>query len=472
MSRDNEATDGSHSTKIDRRQVLGTTGTALATGLAGCAGLTGGNSGGGGGGGGGGGNGDNSGNESGGASSGDVEINYWMYFGAQENEEMTTLVDEFNSQDNGIHVNKQSVPFGEFLNKLFTAVNSKNAPHVASYYGSYVQHLKEITYPAEDYLSDGAKNEYFEIAMENLSLDGQLYALPIDVHGKGLYTNDNVLESAGVDPDFTDWESFSQAADTITSETDSRAFSFVNWKAGQAAFRNYIIAHTQAGGEILTGEPGSYEVAFDNDVGMETGYLMASISGDRGWDTSNFQSESARVEDFVSGDLGMFIAGTWSVNNFENEDGEFPEGLSFSFQRPFMFPGNGDEVAWAESNSLYFPKNPNHTDKEKQAAVEFAEYVTQNNTLWASAGGHLPAAKSVASSDEVKQTELWQDVGSISTMYEMVTEKQVRYQPRTAVHLNSPKFWNPFLDIYMQNTDIESGITKSAQSLQQALDNA
>jgi ABC-type glycerol-3-phosphate transport system substrate-binding protein len=197
---------------------------------------------------------------------------------------------------------------------------------------------------------------------------------------------------------------------------------------------------------------------------------MADISGDLGWDTAEFRSESARIEDFVSDDLGMVIAGTWSINNFENEDGEIPEDLSFSFQKPFMFPGDGEDVAWCESNSLYFPTNPNHTDAEKQAAVEFAEYITQNNTLWASAGGHLPASKSVATSDEVQSTPLWEDHGTISTMYEMVSDGQIRYQPKTPIDINSDQFWGPFIDIYLHNTDVESGVTESADALRQALD--
>jgi ABC-type glycerol-3-phosphate transport system substrate-binding protein len=146
-----------------------------------------------------------------------------------------------------------------------------------------------------------------------------------------------------------------------------------------------------------------------------------------------------------------------------------PDDLSFSFQKPFMFPGDGDEVAWAESNSLYFPKNENHSDAEQKGAVEFAEFVTQNNTLWASAGGHLPAAKSVATSKEVKSTPLWEEYGTISTMHEMVSNGKVRYQPRTEIDLNSSRFWGPFLDIYLHNTDAESGVKKSAKALEQAL---
>lgn len=458
MTRHNDTSNESNPNFISRRQVLGTSGAALATGLAGCTGLTGGGSS----------NNDNSGN-GGSNNSGDVEIDYWMYFGAEEKREMTQLVQEFNKKDNGIHVNTQSVPFESFLNKLFTAVNSGDAPHVASYYASYVRHLQPITNPINDYISSSTKNAYFEIARENTILDGDTYALPIDVHGKGLYTNDAVLDSAGVEPDFADWESFSNAAETIKSKTDARPFSFLNWKAGQAAYRTYLLALTQADGKVLTGGPDNYKVVFDNQTGQQTAQLMADITGKLGWDTPNFQSDSARVQDFVAGNLGMFIAGTWSANNFENENGKIPKDLSFSFKAPFMFPGEGKDVAWAESNSLYFPTNSNHTDAEKKAAVEFAEYVTQNNTLWASAGGHLPAAKSVATSDTVKNTKLWKKFGTISTMHDMVANKQVRYQPRTPIHINSEKFWGPFVDIYLHNVGVKKGVKRSASALQQAL---
>ncbi|RLM33079.1 extracellular solute-binding protein [Haloarcula sp. Atlit-120R] len=455
MSRHNHPNGEQNSSRLTRRGVLGASGAALAAGLSGCAGLTGGGT---------------SNNDS--SADGETQIDYWFYFGAAERDVMANLITEFNEMDNGIQVNEQGVPFGEFLNKLFTAVNADNSPHVASYFGSFGQYLKPITHPIDDYLSSGASNKYFDFAWDSLQVSGSTYALPIDIHGKALYTNENVLESAGVDPDFTSWESFSNACDTIVSDSDARPFSFLNWRSGQEAFRAYTSALTQAGGNVLTGDPGNYQVAYDNDIGLETAQLMANITGEFGWDTPTFQSDSARVEDFIAGNLAMFIAGTWSINNLKNESGEVYEDLALNFERPFMFPGDGDNVAWCESNSLFFPNNANHDEAEKQAAVEFAEFVTQNNAEWATAGGHLPASQSVAESSAVKNTALWQDIGTISTMHEMVTNEQVRYQPSTSVDLNSSRFWGSFLDMYLQNTDVQTGVQSSASELQSALDNA
>ncbi|WP_433631827.1 substrate-binding domain-containing protein [Halomicrococcus sp. NG-SE-24] len=458
MPEDGTGERESRSTGIERRRLLKGLGATTSLGaLAGCAGLTGGGGGGG------------SGNGNGGGNSGDTQIDYWMYFGAQEQTEMAKLVEEFNSQDNGIHVNTQSVPFPEFLNKLFTAVNANNAPHIASYYGSYGHYLKDACQPIDQYLSNGAKSKYFETAWNSLQVEGNTYALPIDIHGKALYTNDAILKKAGVDPDFKQWSEFKQVCNTIKSKTDARPFSFLNWKVGQAALRTYLIALIQAGGTVLEGKPGNQTVAFDNETGMQTAELMASITGERGWDVPKMQSESARIEDFLGNELAMFIGGTWSINNFENESGNLPKDLDFSFHEPFFFPGDGDDIGWAESNSLYFPHNKNHTEEERQAAVKFAEYVTQNNTLWAKAGGHLPAAKSVATSKEVKDTKLWKEHGTISTMYDMVKNKKVRYQPMSTVHLNSAKYWSPFVDIYLGNTSVKKGVQKSAKTLGNAL---
>jgi hypothetical protein len=57
-------------------------------------------------------------------------------------------------------------------------------------------------------------------------------------------------------------------------------------------------------------------------------------------------------------------------------------------------------------------------------------------------------------------------------MHEMVTNGEVQYQPQTPVDINSSRFWGPFLDIYLQNTDVSSGLNASASELQSALDNA
>ncbi len=454
-SRRNQASSDSNSTVTSRRALLGASGAILAGGLAGCAGLTGGTVSG-------------SSNDDG---SDDIQLEYWLYFGAQENEEMTSLVNEFNSQNNGITVNTQSVPFNNFLTKLFAAVNSGSAPHIASYYGSYGRHLEPICNPIDDYLSKGTKNKYFQVAWNNHQVNGQTYALPLDIHGKALYTNDAVLEEAGVDPDYTDWQSFSDACDAIISETNSNALSMLNGRAGQSALRAYIIPLIQAGGQIVEGEPDNYRVTINRGAGQKAAQLMADVTGRFGWDKQTFQSDFGRVNDFLNDDLGMLIEGTWGVNNFETEDGDLPEDLSFGFHKPFMFPGNGEDIAWAESNSMYFPRNDAHSDDEIQAAVKFAEYVTQNNTSWASAGGHLPAAKSVATSSEVKNTDLWKKYGTISTMYDMVTSGQVEYQPRTSIHLNSNQYWLPLYEMYLQNIDVGPALDRIVNSLQPALSN-
>ena len=77
----------------------------------------------------------------------------------------------------------------------------------------------------------------------------------------------------------------------------------------------------------------------------------------------------------------------------------------------------------------------------------------------------------MATSKEVKNTKLWQDFETISAMYEMVTNKQIEYQPKTGIHLNSDQYWKPLYEMYLHNVDVGTALDNAASALRSALNN-
>ncbi|QLH78300.1 extracellular solute-binding protein [Halosimplex rubrum] len=434
--------------KRSRRNVLKGLGLAGVTGLAGC--------------------GSNGSNGSGGTDGapgtvGDqsVEITFWDYFGGTENEEIEALVADFEEEHSNITVSSEAVPFDEFVDNLFTSVASGNAPHVASYWMSFSTFLEAegVIDPIDEYLSEGL-DPYYDIVEPAATVGDSTYALPMDVHAHMLVTNDTVMEEAGAETP-TNFEEFKTAANAIQENTDARPFPLLQDNSPIGAMRYFygLLLQHEGASLVEDGEP----VYHENEGGQRSAEFMDQVTDEFGWDQTSLSDAQERTNLFLDDQVGMMFVGNWQANNFENEDGEIPDDLEFTYHRPYVFPGEARR-AWAESNGFFFPTNDSHTETEKQAAVQFVEYITQNNPLWAQTAGHLPATPEVAESEEVTSSPRYEEYDIVSTLAGMAEDGELVYQPPLEFDMYATDITNPLVGIYSQDSDPQDALDQSANA--------
>lgn len=445
--------------RADRRKVIKSLGAASLVSLAGCSGGDGGD----------GTSGSDGGTTGSSGDSGAVEIEFWEYFGGTEQDEITALVDEFNETHDDITVNMSNVPFDEFFDSLFTGVASGNAPHVTTYWMSFSRFMmQEGAIRPIDEQMEASVDDYFESAQPAMQLDGDVYSLPMDIHGNGLIANDTVLEEAGVEEFPTDWQSFQTACDAIKENTDARAFAPLEGGHPIIGMRSYYTALVQEGGSLVEQNGGEYEVTHDGEAGRAAASFLDDVTDEYGWDQPDVQDGAERFGLFMQDELGFILAGNWHVNTFQNEDGEIPDDLEFTFGKPFVFPG-GENATFGESTGYFFPADDTHTDEQQTAAVRFAEWVTHNNPLWAQTAAHLPAAKEVGTSEEVTSSKYYDDLGIVETVREMASKGQMKYHPAVPADLYETAIATPFVDVYAQNTEPDVAVEDSAAALRDRL---
>lgn len=401
----------------------------------------------------------------------DVEITFWEYFGGTEQDEINALVDEFNEQHDDITVEMENVPFGDFFESVFTGIASESAPHVTTYWMSFSEFMRNegAIDPITDHM-EVSIDDYYESAHPAMQLDGEVYALPMDVHGFGLWANNTVLDDAGVDDIPDDWDSFEAACNQIQENTDARPAAIMENNDGVSGMRTYLTVLSQEDESSLVEETeDGWEVVYDQtDGGQNAAQFLDDFTGDYGWDEPELSDDEERINAFINNELGFFLGGNWMVNLMQDEDGELIDGLDMSFTEPFVFPG-GNNGTFAESTGYFFPSDPSHTPEERTAAVRFAEWVTTNNPLWAQTAGHLPGAVEVGESDEVTESEYYADFGIVSTLDEMAAAGEMIYQPRLPVDLYETGIASPMVDIYAQNTDPDEALSSSAETLRDRL---
>ena len=401
----------------------------------------------------------------------DVEITFWEYFGGTEQDEINALVDEFNEQHDDITVEMENVPFDDFFESVFTAIASEDAPHVTTYWMSFSEFMRNegAIDPITDHMEVSVE-DYYESAHPAMQIGDEVYALPMDVHGFGLWVNNTVLDDAGVDEIPDDWESFEAACNQIQENTDARPAAIMENNSGVAGMRTYFSVLSQEDDSSLVEQSnGGWDVVYDQtDGGQNAAQFLADFTGEYGWDQPELADDEERINLFINDELGFYLGGNWEVNMMQDEDGELIDGLDMTFTTPFVFPG-GNNGTFAESTGYFFPSDPSHTPEERTAAVRFAEWVTTNNPLWAQTAGHLPAAVEVGESDEVTEAEYYADLGIVSTLDEMAAAGEMIYQPRLPVDLYETGIASPLVDIYGQNTDPDDALSSSADALRDRL---
>lgn len=401
----------------------------------------------------------------------DVEITFWEYFGGTEQDEITALVDEFNEQHDEITVEMSNVAFDEFFESVFTAVASQDAPHVTTYWMSFSEFMRNEG--AIDPITDIMENDiedYYESAHPAMQRDGEVYAIPMDVHGYGLWVNNTVLDDAGVDEIPDDWDSFEEACNQIQQNTEARPAAIMENNDGVSGMRTYFSVLQQEDDPNLVEETDDgWEVVYDQtEGGQNAAQFLHDFTGEYEWDQPELADDEERINAFIDDELGFFLGGNWLVNLMQDEDGELIEGLDMTFTEPFVFPG-GNNGTFAESTGFFFPADSSHTPEERTAAVRFAEWITTNNPLWAQTAGHLPAATEVGTSDEVTESAYYQDYGIVSTLDEMAANGDMIYQPSLPADLYETGISSPIVDIYGQNAEPMDALESSAETLRDRL---
>ncbi len=430
-------------TASSRRSFIKAAGAAGIAGLAGCTGSGGGGDGSGGGSG--------NGATAGGSSGGSTTLQYWTLFAGGDGEAMKKLVNQFNEEHDSIQITRQRQPFDEYYDKLFTSMTGGNAPDLAVFHTTEIQRFIDALQPLGDLLSDGTGSAYVDSIWKETEFDGDRLALPLDTHPNGLYYNKDIFEEAGLDSESppTNFQELKQAANTIHSETDKLAFSpdpylrfwvrqFIAWQRGR-------------GGNFLNED--KTKAMFGGKDGVSLGQFYHDVTTEWGWDNPDATADRG-TKAFRAGDLAMTINGTWYFGVLQEQ--KYDWGMT----KPFVAPGQQQKLTWANSHTLGVP----NSGKNTEAAVEAAEWLTQNSLVWGTDAGHLPAAKSVLNASDLQDATVWNK--TLSTFSEMAQDGQLAYMPSTSNNENYKRPVNQAISqIYSGQTTPEKGIKQAADEV-------
>ena len=325
-----------------------------------------------------------------------VEVEWWDFLAGGDGVRMKALIEEFNAEHPDIEISGTTLEWGQpFYTKVRTSVAVGQGPDIMTYHLSRLplaleeDVLSPIT--AEDLETAGlSTSDFFDAPIAAASTDdGQLMAVPFDIHAVVTYYNRSALEGTDwldADGNLTGINSIEDMTALLTwakEEGFSDPLSFQS-EGGGGTWRMFYTLLRQQGGEMLT----------DGEVlaGDNMDKAVKSIQTLADWRSAGLIPEQASYEAsvalFSGGKSLLHINGVWEVPTFKDAAEADTLGFDwFANEVPQMLE---QPATWADSHAFAIPNNPDMSDETREAVLTVIGWMQEHSLAWAGAG-HIPA---------------------------------------------------------------------------------
>lgn len=313
------------------------------------------------------GNGD-TGTETGGDTDSSVdELSVWIM--GDGNEQAQGIFDSY-TEETGIEVNLQSIPWSSAHDRLLTAVASGEGPDVVQMGSSFMAEFTDAGALADltEYVESNdalSPDEFYEGNINTTHIDGAYYGVPWYTETRALYYRTDLLEEVGYPDGPNTWDELYDAATQLSERGDNMYGFDINFQEPTFGF----MFARQNGSEIITED--NQAVVNEPEFVEAIDYLKQFV--DNG--ASPSQDLGLELSQTFGGDgvVPMFISGPWSITNITNETTDIegnwairtlPEGPENNMSNT----GGANLSVWSSSDNV-------------EAAVDLIEHMTSTESL-------------------------------------------------------------------------------------------
>ncbi|QQA41706.1 extracellular solute-binding protein [Pelagovum pacificum] len=336
---------------------------------------------------------------------------WWDFLSGGDGVRMKALIDGFNEEHEDIQIDATTLEWGvPFYTKVRTSAAVGEGPDVMTYHLSRVPLALEegVLSPITDADLEVAgltKDDFFASSIEAATgPDGELYAIPFDIHSLVLYYNKSFLEGTDyldADGNLTGIESLEDFEAALQAAAENGSQTPLSYQTGGdgGVWRVFYTLLSQQGGEfIVDGEvlPGD-----NTDKAVRALEIMTNWN-EQGWVPDQAEYE-ASVALFTGGQSAFQLNGVWEVPTMTDMADAGTLGFEWgAVQVPTLLD---ESATWADSHAFAIPAQDEEMDPEKREAVmTVIGWMEENSIGWASAG-HIPAYVATTESDEYQSME-------------------------------------------------------------------
>lgn len=329
---------------------------------------------------------------------------------------MTTLINRFEAENPDIDV-RENVVFWPGYDQLTAQLASNDAPDLVTMHGSVIAdyQARGLLDPLGPALASiGITPDRFTAAARRaVTIHGQIWGMPLDSWATLWHINMNLFRQAGLVRNgkpilpHSPQELLQQAAQ-FKRRTGKPYFVQATANEYASFTRNFYTLVMQQGAKLYTGPR---HANFQTPEAHRALELFKTMR-DRGLMTRNLDY-SAAVSGFLGGDGGVFLVGTWMVQDFDSESHRPGRPLSNGYAvvpYPQLF---AHDVTFADGHNWVMPHDPARPPAERAAALRFLKFFAAHDADW-SRTGHLPAYQKVVDSPAWRALPHRQDLARLT----------------------------------------------------------
>lgn len=271
----------------------------------------------------------------------------YVYFTDGPDEQATrTLIEQF-TEETGVEVDLQIVPFADLETALQAQLSGGDAPDVArvSNWRPFAADVVNMN----DYFGAGYADQFLPgQAATGIGPDGEFFAVPSDLTMNGPFINLDAFDAAGVEvPTEWTWDELIAAA-TEVQEANDMEFAVAIDKSGHRV--STVLSQygtTLLGPDGVTLDPTKAEAA----ITMLTDLMADDAMSADFWLESGSRYAGAN-EIFLAGAVPVYLSGNWQVGQFDaNATFEWAAVPNPCAERCGGFPGGKYMVAFQASDN-------------------------------------------------------------------------------------------------------------------------
>lgn len=328
----------------------------------------------------------------------------------QHNMIASDIIAEYEEANPGVTIETEVLENEQYKNKIKVLSSSNDLPDVGvTWAAGYLQPFVEgeLFAPLDDVLGDGLQDQFVTGTTEAYAIDNQTYGLPLELNIAPVYYNKAIFEEHGIEVPET-YDEFKEVVEKLEA-AGVAPIALGNKDRWTGSLWYMYLADRFGGPEVLTqaiNREGTFEDPALEQAAEEIQWLVDANAFNKGF---NGLSNDEGKSEFMNGNAGMYLMGTWELPNYTtNEDvpQEFRDSIGF-FKFPEVDGGAGDIDSWVGGPGvgLFVSENSEVQDEAKEFVKFFVEKWGERSVTDA---GVIPAT--VVDTEAVDLPDMYIDV--------------------------------------------------------------
>ena len=295
------------------------------------------------------------------------------------------IIADFEAENEEVTVRLEVQSWDNINDVVRTKVQSGDAPDILNIDAFAGFAADDLLYPAEDVLSEDTAADFQESFVENASIDGEQYGLPLIASSRTLFMNTDLMEQAGVGEAPKTWEELLAASKRISALGGGVSGYGMPLGSEEAQAETSIWAF---GNGASWGD--SSEITVDTPEAVEAvEFMQRMIEEGATQDNPGATDRTPLINVFVQGKIGFIEALPPTVGQIEAENPEL------SYELAPIPTKDGSPVTLGVADHLMAFENEGNKQEAITAFLDYF-YSTDVYTNFVTTENFLPVTKSAS----------------------------------------------------------------------------